>query len=269
VIGTTLLTRTEKILLAIPMLAGFVFGLFPLLAPAAFAAISGFPGNDEYIYRLAGAATLGYGVGLAAALRRGDWVGARLPVAAVLTFNLGSLFACVLEILRPGGQAGPIVYLILAASLFFVALSATLLYRHGADRPGPPDIAPWVRVFVLIATVLAAATGFVALFAPHLLQLFGLQGTDPFIFRQAGAATFGYAITGIMELRSRNWADMRCAILMAAVFNGFSLVASVVSLISGDPVFLPVLFGVSTLGVTVAAIVALRTDGGTRTAASR
>jgi hypothetical protein len=72
-----------------------------------------------------------------------------------------------------------------------------------------------------------------------------------------------------MELRSRNWADMRCAILMAAVFNGFSLVASVVSLISGDPVFLPVLFGVSTLGVTVAAIVALRTDGGTRTAASR
>jgi ABC-type cobalamin transport system permease subunit len=126
-----------------------------------------------------------------------------------------------------------------------------------------------VRVFVLIATVLAAATGFVALFVPHLLQLFGLQGTDPFIFRQAGAATFGYAIMGIMELRSRNWADMRCAILMAAVFNGFSLVASVVSLISGDPVFLPVLFGVSTLGVTVAAIVALRTDGGTRTAASR
>lgn len=271
IVESARLTRTERVLLAVPMLAGFVFGLFPLLLPGTFAAVSGFPGNDEYIYRLAGAATLGYGVGLAAALRQGEWVSTRLPVAAVLTFNLGSLVACLVEILNPGtaGGARPIVYLILAASVFFVALSAVLLYRHRDQRPGSPDLAAWVPRFLVIATLLATVFGLAAFLVPQLFQLVGFRVTDGFIYRQAGAATFGYAVMGVLELRSRNWLEMRWAILMAAVFNGVSFLASVVSLLRGDPFVLPALVGLASLGVTVAAIVALRTQGGSRSAATR
>ncbi|HEV8191752.1 MAG TPA: hypothetical protein VGP82_09750 [Ktedonobacterales bacterium] len=54
----------ERALLTLPMLAGFFFGLFPLLLPRAFAAAAQFPAEGLFVYQLAGAATLGYGVGL-------------------------------------------------------------------------------------------------------------------------------------------------------------------------------------------------------------
>ena len=55
------LSRSESGFIVLPMAAGFVFGLLPLLVPSQFASAGGFPGNDTYVYRLAGAATLGYG----------------------------------------------------------------------------------------------------------------------------------------------------------------------------------------------------------------
>jgi hypothetical protein len=87
--------------------------------------------------------------------------------------------------------------------------------------------------------------------------------TDLFLYRQAGASTLGYAVTGIFELRSRNWPEIRYPNVMGAVFNGLSCLASLYTIIVGESILLPVLIGVASFGVTVATIVVMRTRGGT------
>ena len=256
----TRLNNSERLLLGAPLVAGIVFGLIPLLLPGVLAAWTGYPGNDRYIYALAGAATFGYAVALALGIRQQAWAPVRLLAVAVLTFNLASLYGCAVEI--AGGKAQPVVYLILAASLGFVALSATLLFTHRAAPAAPPDIAPWVVWFLRIATLLAAAFGLLPLLVPSLFgTLFGFEATDIFLYRQAGAATLGYAAMGVLELRSRRWEELRLPVLMAGVFNGLSFLASVMALVSGQGGWLvyPVLL--ASLGVTVASIVALRRNG--------
>ena len=262
------LSTLERWLIALPLAAGVVFGLIPLLAPEQFASLTGFPGKDPYIYRLAGAATFGYAVGLALGLRQGTWAAVKLMVIAVLTFNLASLYACGSEIISPTTTGGtkPIVYLILVTSLVFVAMTGMLLYRHRQDAKLAPNIASWVVTFIVIATILAATFGLTPLFYPKLFQLFGFKVTDLFLYGQAGAATLGYAVMGIFELRSRNWQELRCPLVMAAIFNGVSFLASLLSIALGQPLLLPVLIAIASLSVTIASIIALRTNGGTSTA---
>src|SRR5579884_1731585 len=124
---STRLSGLERWLLVVPLAGGLVFGLFPLLFPAAFAALTGFAGHDPFMYRLAGAATFGYAVALIGGIRQGTWAAVRLVVIAVLTFNLGSLYACGAELLSPSTQGGarPVVYLILATSIAIVAITAS------------------------------------------------------------------------------------------------------------------------------------------------
>jgi hypothetical protein len=259
------LSTLERWLIALPLAAGVVFGLFPLLAPEQFASLSGAPGNDPFIYRLAGAATFGYAVGLAFGLRQGTWAAVKLMVIAVLTFNLASLYACGSAIIYPTtiGGTKPVVYLILVTSVFFVAMTATLLYRHRQDAKLPPNVASWVVILIVIATILAATFGLTPLFYPQAFKLVGYKVTDIFLFGQAGAATFGYAVMGIFELRSRNWQEIRCPFIMAALFNGVSFLTCLLSIASGEPLFLPVLVAIASLAVTISIIIALRTNGGT------
>lgn len=262
------LSRLERWLLVLPLAGGLVFGLFPLLVPVTFASLTGFSGNDPFIYRLAGAATFGYAVALGLGLRQGTWAAVRLVVIAILTFNLASLYACVFELLSPSTNGGVrlVVYLILATSIAIVAITGSLLYRHRTDTRLAPNIAVWVVRFIVVATILALVFGLTPLFYPQLNRLFGFKVTDLFLYRQAGAATLGYAIMGIFELRSRNWQEIRWPVVMAAVFNGLSFLAALLTLILGESVLLPAVVAVATLGVTVTAIVVLRTRGGTSTA---
>ncbi len=261
------LSGLERWLLALPFAGGLVFGLFPFLVPVAFASFTGFSGNDPFIYRLAGAATFGYAVALALGLQQGTWAAVRLVVIAVLTFNLASLYACSFELLSPSTNGGvkPIVFLILATSIAIVAICGGLLSRHRTDARPTPNIAPWVGRFIVVATILALVFGLTPLFYPQLNHLFGFKVTDLFLYRQAGAATLGYAVMGVFELRSRNWQEIRWPIVMAAVFNGLSFLAALLTLILGESLLLPALVAVATLCVTVAAIVVLRTRGGTST----
>lgn len=266
---STRLSTLERWLIALPLAAGIVFGLFPLLAPEQFASLTGFPGIDPYIYRLAGAATFGYAVGLAFGLRQGTWAAVKLVVISVLTFNLASLYACGAEIIHPTtiGGTKPVVYLILVTSLFFVAMTATLLYRHRHDAKMMPTIASWVVILIVIATILAATFGLTPLFYPQVFKLVGYKVTDIFLFGQAGAATLGYAVMGIFELRSRNWQELRSPFVMAALFNGVSFLACLLSIALGEPLFLPILVAIASLAVTIAIIIALRTNGGTSSSA--
>lgn len=92
--------------------------------------------------------------------------------------------------------------------------------------------------------------------------IFGFKVINLFLYRQAGASTLGYAIMGIFELRSRNRTEIRYPSVMAGVSNGFSFLASLLTLALGESLLLPALVAVASFAVTVAVIVVLRTRGG-------
>ena len=75
------------------------------------------------------------------------------------------------------------------------------------------------------------------------------------VYRQAGAATLGAAIGGLLVLQSRRWSATRLPTLMAVTFNGLSVIAAIVEIIRGGP---PISFlilgaaGLTTVGMGLA-----------------
>lgn len=109
-------------ILALATLSAAVFGVLPLVIPELFANLFGLAATDIFIYRVAGAATLGY----AAA----GWLEIRArrlePIAvqnlAAITFNALAAVASLSSLLKgDGGLLAPLV--LLAAGFFAVALS--------------------------------------------------------------------------------------------------------------------------------------------------
>ena len=229
--------RIFRPLLWLLILAGGFFGLASFIAPATFAALTGFTGTDVFTYRLAGAATFAYAIGLVAGTRA-SWVELRIPIAATLAFNAASILACLAAILAGGAQ--PLVFVILVASSLFAVgtwqllreppLSVAGKARAELERP----IATWLVALYVIGVAAAAVFGL----GPLLLGgqfgvLVGASGDDPFVYRQAGAATLGAAVGGILVLRSRRWSATRLPTLMAVTFNGLSVIAAIVEIIGG------------------------------------
>lgn len=236
------LSSVEKALLVLPMLAGLFFGLAPLLTAKLFAQVNGYVGADDeiFIYWTAGAATVAYGIVLAMAIREGSWIAARLPVIGVLAFNACSLFACEEEIRLGRPNTHLVVDLILGASICFCLLTTWLLVSHRGAARGEPDTARWVTIFLVLATIAAFGTGLLALFLPEQLRsVFGLSVQDVFIYRQLGAATVGYGVMGIFQVRSHRWAELRLASLMAAIFNVLAFCIGITALALGKPPLLP------------------------------
>jgi hypothetical protein len=246
--------------LLLPIAGGLVFGVFPLLLGSVFGAALGFPGNDAFIYRLAGAATLGYAVALIMGIRQGDWALVRLVVIATLAFNVASIYACVVQLMA--GNNNLVIYLILGTSLAITAITASMLNRHaGVERPAV-DISVWYTRFSILGTVLSAVFGLGPLLLPVLpAQLLGFHGTDVFLIRQAGAASLGYAVMGLYGIRSGAWQELRLPLVMALIFNGFSFLASVIALFGGEPVLISAVIGAASLFYTVVGIVAYQRKG--------
>lgn len=257
------LSSLEGRLLMLPLAAGAVLGLLAFLMPEFLGKFGGYPGNDPYIYRLTGAATLGYPVALAFVIRLGNWAAARLVVIGVLFFNLASLYACAYEFLKGRVEGHNVVYVILASSLAFVAITAWTLYSHsGTTQKKEPDIARWLTWIIIVGTLASVVFALLPLFLPgQAASFFGYKGTDVFIYRQAGSACFGYAAMAILGLRSRNWNEFRWPSVAAVVFNGLSFIASVLALLSGDPPLLPILIGVASLAVTVVTMFGIQRNG--------
>jgi hypothetical protein len=243
--------RIFRPLLWLLVLAGAFFGLAATIAPSTFAEITGFKGTDLFTYRLAGAATFAYAIGLASG-SQASWVELRIPIASTLVFNAASIFACVIAIVS--GGAPWLVYVILLASIAFTAGTWQLLRepplavagkaRAELERP----IAQWLVVLYVIGVV--AATIFAL--GPLLLGgqfgvLVGASGDDPFVYRQAGAATLGAAVGGILVLQSRRWSAARLPTLMAVTFNGLSVIAAIVEVIRGGPAIAFLILGAAGL----------------------
>ena len=249
--------RIFRPLLWLLILAGGFFGLSPFIAPATFASLTGFAGTDVFTFRLAGAATFAYAVGLAAGTRA-SWVELRIPIASTLAFNAASIVACLVAI--NGGGAQPIVFVILLASILFVAGTGRLLRqppdagkaRAELERP----IADWLVWLYVVGVAAAAVFGLGPLLLGGLFgDLVGASGDDPFVYRQAGAATLGAAVGGIMVLQSRRWSATRLPTLMAVTFNGLSVIAAIVEIIRGGPLVAWLILaaaGVTTVGMGLA-----------------
>ena len=256
----TRLSSLERILLLLPIAGGLVFGLGPLLLGGAFGEALGFSGNDTFIYRLAGAATLGYAVSLTMGLRQGDWTQLRLVLVATLAFNVASIYACGAQLMA--GDSNLVIYLILGTSIAITAITASMLNRRaGAERPAA-DVSVWYTRFLILGTGLSAVFGVGPLLFPvRMAQSLGFNGTDVFLIRQAGAASLGYAVMGVYGIRSGAWSELRLPLVMALIFNGFSFVASVFALFSGEPVLISVVIGAASLFVTIVGTIAYRCKG--------
>lgn len=227
--------RYFKGLLILLIAAGAFFGLAPLVFPTQFADLSGFKGQDLFMYRIAGAATFGYAVGLAAGWRAG-WSALRIPIAATFVFNAASIVACLLAIF--GGVAQPVVYLILAASILFTAATAYFLANPptlaGATPPREGGLAPWVIALFAVGTGAALFFGLAALIPAGAFGHFlGYPGMDDFVYRQGGAATLGAGVGGVMVLMARTWESAHIPAQMALTFNGLSVVAALIEISNG------------------------------------
>lgn len=216
--------------------AGAFFGLAPFLVPSQFASIFGFVGSDTLMYRIAGAATFGYGVGLALGYRA-SWPSLRVAIAATGVFNLGSLLACALAI--AAGNTQPVVFLITAASLLFAPACLYYVYRPPTNRPAAPSsddhpLATWVTALYVIGMASALFFGVAALLlAGPFGHSLGYPGMDDFIYRQGGAATLGAGVGGVLVLLDRNWLTARIPTIMALTFNGLSLIAVLLDIAAG------------------------------------
>ena len=115
-------------ILILATISAAVFGLGPQL-PQAFAAIFGYRGTDEYVYRLAGAACFGYAIMGIAELRSRAWGDMRLPNIAALVFNALAFLASMSEILA--GRTTLLAALVALAAGAFTLAFVLVLVRRG------------------------------------------------------------------------------------------------------------------------------------------
>jgi len=255
------LSSLERILLILPIAGGLVFGVLPFLLGGEFGRILGFSGDDTFIYRLAGAATFGYAVALIMGLRQGDWAPLRLVVIGTLAFNLASYSACALQLMA--GHTNLIIYLILGTSIVITAITFWMLNRHSGEMQMESDLSTWYIRFITLGTVLSGIFGLMPLFTPVLgAQLLGFHGTDVFLIRQAGAASLGYAVIGILVIRSSvAWLEVRLPLIMALIFNGFSFIDNMIAVFSSEPMLIIIVIGAASLFVTVVGTIAYQRKG--------
>jgi hypothetical protein len=231
--------RLRDPLLVLLILAGLFFGLAPLLVPKQFGDATGFQAQDLFVYRLAGAATLGYGVALLAGFRA-PWRELRILIASTAVFNGASIAACLVAIVQGGAQW--LVYVILLASILFTAGTLRLLANPPLEPgersvpDGPPDVAPWIVALFAVGVAASLVFGLGPLVAGGGFgRALGFPGLDDFIYRQAGAATTGACVGGLLALQSRRWAEIRLPAIAALTFNAASVLAALVEVSAGSP----------------------------------
>jgi hypothetical protein len=253
----THLSGWERALLVLPALAGLGLGIMLVFLPEFFAALTQFPADDSYIYRLAGAAILGYGVALSLSLFQQTWLTVRLVVIGVLVNNLGSLYACGLAIFS--GYAPYSVYLFLVTNLLFVVICGLLLARHwGVPHPESDFTSRAMQFFLVVGAIAAGAFGVLPLFVPGLFTLFHLHINAPFIIREAGAASLGYAVVAILAQRALNKQELPLITVMGAIFNGVGGLVSIPYLLTGGILLLPWVIAPVGLIVLVVCLIVLR-----------
>ena len=115
----------------------------------------------------------------------------------------------------------------MAATVFALIAVYWLRRNEGpAGDPGPAISMPF-RIVIALATISAAVFGPVPLVLPDVFaSLVGLEGTDAWIFRMAGAACLGYATAGVLSLQARGYHRFAIQNLAAITFNALAAVCA-------------------------------------------
>jgi hypothetical protein len=229
-----------RILLLVQVVAAALFGLIPYFLPGAFAAIAGYPGREDFVYRLAGAATTGYVVTAILILRQPGWHAARIPIVATFTFTAAAAGGSLVTLIE--GDRRWIVWFVFVAATAFALLAAYWLVRDPSERrlaglsgrrmfSALPD---WFRLVLGLATLSALVFGLAPLIIPRTFaSLVGLGGTETWVYRMAGAATFGYATAGVLEIRAQDRSAIAVQNLGAITFNALGAIAAAFATFSG------------------------------------
>jgi hypothetical protein len=251
------LNALERIALALPLVGSAVLGLSLYVFPRPFSRVAGLAGDDLLIYELGGAAMLGYAVALALGARRMEWRPLRLVIAATYAFAGIALLDGIITF-ASGVVDGFAVLTSIWAIVVGWSVGQLLVARRGMPA-GPRDVASWVVPVLALATLSAAVFGLGPQAPGPFAALMGYRGTDEYVYRIAGAACFGYAVMGVLEVRSRQWDEMRLPNVMALVFNALAFIASVLEIAAGRATVLAVLVAIAAGSFTAAiAIVLLR-----------
>ncbi len=244
-----------KLTLAGQAAAALVFGLAPLLLTSAYASALGFSGNDPLVYRLGGAATFGYFVAPVLALAwRSGWRQIRIPAIATVTFTIGAFVSSAWELV--GGGTQPVIPFVVGAGAVFTLIAAWWLWRDEApdEDPGRP-LSTAARAVVALATLSAATFGLLPQLAPGFFSsLFGLVGTDIWVFRLAAAGCLGYATAGIASLLAPGYRLFRLQNMAAITFNALGAASSWIAVAAGDGGWLAPVVAVAASFFTVALI---------------
>lgn len=237
---------TFRVLLGVQVLATAVFGLAPLLLPTVFADITGYAGDDTIVYRLAGAATTGYLIAAIVALAsRTPWVDLRIPMVATFTFTSIAALASLGTVLA-GDQRWVVIVVFLAATAFAVFAAYWLRRDEGPTATPGRALTTGSKVIVGLATLSAGLFGLMPLLAPGpFATLFGLLGTDTWVFRMAGAACFGYATSGVLSLRAEGYERFAVQNMAAIAFNALAAVSAWKAVIGGDGGWLAPIVGLA------------------------
>jgi hypothetical protein len=111
-----------RLTLVLATASALFFGITPLLMADLFAASAGLPTNDPFIFRMAGAATLGYGVAGILEILTDRWQPIRLQVVGAVVFNALAAVSSAIY-LATGGTSFLGWVMLLAAGLFAFALT--------------------------------------------------------------------------------------------------------------------------------------------------
>jgi hypothetical protein len=244
---------TFRALLGVQVLATIVFGMVPLLLPSVFASVTGYSGDDSLVYRLAGAATTGYLVAAILALTgRTPWVNLRIPMVATLTFTAAAALSCLVTLV--GGDSHWVVLVVLLAATAFALIAIYWLRRdQGPVAPAGLPVSMPFRVVVGLASLSAATFGLLPLLAPGpFASLFGLAGTDTWIFRMAGSACLGYATAGVLSIRAEGYERFAVQNLAAVTFNTLGAAAAWKAVVYGEGGYLAPVVGLAATFFAVA-----------------
>jgi len=149
-----------------------------------------------------------------------------------------------------------VIPFVVAAGAVFTLIAGWWLRRDEAPLmdPGRALDAP-ARAILALATLSAGTFGLLPLVAPDpFTGLFGLVGTDTWVFRLAGAGCLGYATAGIASLLAPGYRLIRIQNLAAITFNALGAVSAWLAVAGGDGGWLAPIVAAAASFFTVALI---------------
>lgn len=168
--------------------------------------------------------------------------------------------ASAVALISAGGPVVLPLIVLLAAGTFSAVATYWLRRDQGPRVGGDSKLSTTALGIIGLATLSAAVFGTLPLLVPELFaKLFGLPGTDVYLYRLAGAATIGYATAGWLELRAGRLEPIRVQNLAAIVFNALGAVASLVALLHGyGGLLAPVVLAAATFFAVALTLIQLR-----------